>query len=29
MDTSHDKPKETTGVDQEQNDVYLVPILFY
>lgn len=29
MDTSYEKPKEPTGKEQEQSDVYLVPILFY
>lgn len=29
MEISYDKPIEPIGMEQEQADVYLVPILFY
>ncbi|OPX87577.1 MAG: hypothetical protein A4E53_02439 [Pelotomaculum sp. PtaB.Bin104] len=29
MDISHEKPMETGVMEQEQADIYLVPILFY
>lgn len=29
MDASHEKQKEPAGKEQEQTEIYLVPILFY